>query len=274
MSWNWRAMRAVIRKDLKQITQNRTVLLPMILVPAILQVLMPLVLVLLPQFVPSSEMNTGDMDTMLKVLPANLQAQLQGMSVDEMWVILASNYVFAPMFLIVPLMVASIIGSDSFVGEKERGTMEALFFTPISDTELFVAKLLTAFIPAQVIALASFLAYGVVVNSAGYAVIGHLFFPTITWLPLVLWMSPAVSVAGLGAVVLISSKAKTFMQAQQVSGMLVLPVVILMIGQITGLFFLGVGLTLIVGLLVWLAGLWLVWIGARTFSRDQMISRI
>jgi len=160
------------------------------------------------------------------------------------------------------------------VGEKERGTMEALFFTPISDTELFVAKLLTAFLPAQIIALASFVVYGIVVNASGYAVIGHLFFPSTTWLPLVLWLSPAVSVAGLGTVVLISSKAKTFMQAQQVSGMLVLPVVFLMIGQIVGLFFMGVAMTLAIGLLVWLAGAWLVWIGARTFSRDQMISRI
>jgi ABC-type multidrug transport system permease subunit len=274
MSWNWRAIRAVIRKDLVQVAQNRSVVLPMILVPAILQVLMPLGMILLPQLIPSAEADFSDLEPMLAALPPALQAQIQGLTFDQIWIVFASNYLFAPLFLVVPLMVSSIIGSDSFVGEKERGTMEALFFTPISDTELFVAKLLTAFVPAQIIALASFVVYGFVVNLSGYGAIGHVFFPTVTWWPLVFWLSPAISLAGLGAVVLISSKAKTFMQAQQVSGMLVLPVVFLMIGQATGLFFLGVGLTMGIGLLVWLAGAWLVWVGARTFSRDQMISRI
>jgi len=207
-------------------------------------------------------------------MPASLTASLQGLSGQELWIILSANYMFAPMFLIVPLMVSSILGSDSFVGEKERKTLEGLLYTPITDAELFIAKLLTALLPALIISTASFLVYGIVVNASGYHVVGHLFFPTAMWWPLVFWVGPGVSVAGLGVTVLISSKAKTFMQAQQLSGTLVLPIVAMMIGQMSGLFFLSSTLVIIVGLFVWLLGIWLVWIGAKTFSRGELMSRI
>ena len=88
------------------------------------------------------------------------------------------------------------------------------------------------------------------------------------------WLGPAVSTIGLGASVLISSKAKTFMQAQQMSGLLVLPIVFLMIGQTVGLFFLSAWLTVIAGLFAWIIGLWLVWVGARTFARGELVARV
>jgi len=102
----------------------------------------------------------------------------------------------------------------------------------------------------------------------------RIFFPTAAWWPLIFWVSPGVSVVGLGTTVLISSKVKTFMQAQQASGMLVLPIVFAMIGQLAGLFFMDTGLLLIAGAFVWLLGIWLIWIAARTFSRRELIARI
>ena len=73
---------------------------------------------------------------------------------------------------------------------------------------------------------------------------------------------------------LVSSKSKTFVQAQQVSGALVLPVVVMMIAQISGAVFFGTTIIIIIGLFVWLLGIWLVWIGAKTFSRGKLITRI
>jgi hypothetical protein len=144
----------------------------------------------------------------------------------------------------------------------------------VTDTELFVAKLLTALIPALAVDVVSFLLYGLVVNLGGYHAMGRVFFPTATWWPLVFWLGPAMSVAGLGATVLMSSKAKSFMEAQQASAFLVLPVVVLMIGQITGLFFLGVALEMAIGLAVWAVGAWLIWVGSKTFSRGELIARV
>jgi len=274
MSWNWRAMRAIMRKDLKQVLQNKMVWLPMIIVPVIFLIIFPGIVVVLPTLVSPADLELDDLEQLFRQLPSQFKTMLQGSSAQQQFTILGANFLFAPMFLIIPLMVSSILGADSFAGEKERKTLEGLLYTPVSDTELFMAKVLTALIPAMIVNVASFVLYGLVVNLGGYRTVGRIFFPTATWWPLVFWVGPALAVAGLGATVLMSSKAKTFMEAQQASGMLVLPVVFLMIGQLTGLFFLGVGLLLFVGLLIWAVGLWLVWVGSKTFSRGELIARI
>ncbi len=93
-------------------------------------------------------------------------------------IVFALVYMLAPMFLIMPLMVSSILAADSFAGEKERKTLEALLYTPTTDRELFTAKLLGAWLTAVIVALLSFVVYAVMVNAAGWHSIGHLFFPT------------------------------------------------------------------------------------------------
>lgn len=271
---NWRAIRAIIRKDLKQVLQNKMVWLPMILVPTLILIVVPVGMVLMATFIPAEELDVDDLSILTQMMPAFMREPLQVLSPTQQFVVLASNYMFAPMFLIVPLMVASILAADSVAGEKERRTLEALLYTPITDNELFLSKVLVAFLPALVIGVASFAISAIAINLAGYRIMGRLFFPVVTWWPLVFWLGPAVSMVGLGATVLVSSKAKTFMQAQQFSGILVLPIVFLMIAQISGLFFLGVGLILALGLLLWLIGLGLVWIGAKTFARGEIIARI
>jgi len=274
MTMNWRAIRAIVRKDLKQVVANKMIWLPMIIVPLILQVVMPLIMILMPTWVGAEEFSNEDFSELLVILPEHFRADLIGLDGIQQWIFMSANYMFAPLFLVVPMMVSSILGSDSFAGEKERKTLEGLLYTPLTDTELFLAKLLTSLVPALVITFGSFLLYGVVVNLAGYHAMGRIYFPTAIWWPLVFWVGPAASVAGLGATVLISSKAKSFVQTQQLSGTLVLPVVFLMIGQISGLFFLGPMLLIGMGFGVWLVGIWLVWIGAKTFSRGELVVRL
>ena len=71
----------------------------------------------------------------------------------------------APMFLIIPLMVSSVIAADSFAGEKERKTMEALLYSPTTDQELFAAKLLSGWLAAIAVALVGFMLYVVTANA-------------------------------------------------------------------------------------------------------------
>jgi len=271
---NWRAIRAVIRKDLKSVTSNRLVWLPMIIVPVLLDIVLPVAMILLPQWVGPSAFDTKELEPLLRAIPGNLDPSLPTLEPSAQWAVISANYIFAPMFLIVPLMVTSILAADSLVGEKERKTLEALLYTPMSDAEIFVAKTLVSLIPAQIISLGSFILYGIAANIAGYKVVGELFFPRPNWWPIVFWLSPAFSIAGLGAMVMISSRSKSFVQAQQIAGVLILPIVAWMIAQSSGLFFLGIGAMLWAGLFIWVVGLWLVWVGARTFSREKLITQI
>jgi len=274
MTHNWRAIKAIARKDLREVAHSRSTLLPMLLVPAFLLVLLPLILVLLPQFFDASDLDIDDIQMIFDVMPSSLRTEFSGLSPEQTWVMLSANYLFAPMFLLVPLMVTVILAADSFVGERERRTLEALLYTPVSDTDLFLWKTLVALGPALAINLICFVLYGLVVNLGGYGTMGRVYFPVAPWWAMVFWLGPAVSLAGLGATVLISSKAKTFVQAQQVSSMLVLPIVFLMIGQVSGLFFLGVPLIMVLGLVLFGIGALLVRLGIRTFSREDLIARV
>jgi ABC-type Na+ efflux pump permease subunit len=78
-------------------------------------------------------------------------------------------YIMAPLFLIIPLMVSSVIAADSFAGEKERKTMEALLYTPTTDRELFVAKLLSGWLAALAVALVGFVLYVIMANAAAWS---------------------------------------------------------------------------------------------------------
>jgi len=246
----------------------------MVILPAILLVLMPVLMVLLPRFVGPEELGLEDLQGLFRSMPSPLARALEGLPLEQTWIMLSANYMFAPMFLIVPLMVSSIIAADSFVGERERRTLEALLYTPVSDADLYAAKVLAALLPALVINVGSFVLMAIAVNAAGYGMMGRLFFPSAPWWPMVFWLGPAVSVMGIGATVLISSRSRTFMQAQQTSGALVLPIVVLMIGQLSGMLFLGVGLILALGALVMAIGVLLITIGARRFSRGELMARV
>src|SRR5262249_29876394 len=157
------------------------------------------------------------------------------------------------------------------VGEKERKTLEALLYTPATDRELFAGKVLAAVIPAVLITWLSFAIYALILNTLGGPVMGRIWFPTPTWWPLIFWVTPAVAFMGILASVLISSRVNTFMEAYQSTGLLVLPIVALVIGQVSGAVYLSVGVMFVVGVVVWIIDAVLLWGSLRLFNRTALL---
>jgi ABC-2 type transport system permease protein len=149
-----------------------------------------------------------------------------------------------------------------------------LLCTPTTDWELFVGKTLSAWLPAVGVAVGGFLLYGLVANLAAWPVMGHVFFPDAMWLVLVIWVSPAVAGLGLGTMVLVSSRAQGFQEAYQVGAAVVLPIVLLLVGQATGVMYFSVGLVLLLGLVLWDVDAALLWFGVKTFQRSELIARL
>ena len=110
------------------------------------------------------------------------------------------------MFLIMPLMFASTIAAESFAGERERKTIEALLYTPASDADLFVGKLIAAAVPSIGITWASFLVYTLILNLIPYAAFQRFWFPLPTWWPLIFWITPALAILSIAVTVLISAR--------------------------------------------------------------------
>src|SRR5690606_9512335 len=215
-----------------------------------------------------------ELQLLLDTLPPSLRASLPAGSSDQQIVALLLTYLSGPLYLLVPMMVASVIAADSFAGAKERRTLEALLYTPTTDRELLIAKLLGPRVAAVAVAWGGFAAYAIAANAAAWPVMGRIFFPTPMWWALARWLAPAVAGIGLGATVLVSARARTFQEAYQLGGVVVLPLVLLLVGQAAGAVFLSTKVVVLLGAALWLIDLVLVLAGLRRFRRDAILSRV
>lgn len=272
---NWRTIRTIAGKDIKEATQNKSVWLPILIVPLIFVVLMPVGMILAISSTGATEvnpLNDPDFALFMERMPQFISNLIDGLDTAQSGIVLLLGYLFAPFFLIMPLMFSTVIASESFAGERERKTVEALLYTPATDTELFLGKVLAALAPALLITWGGFLVYSVVVNVAAFYVMGRIWFPLPSWYPLILWVSPAISLLGIAVTVLISGKVQTFMGAYQSSGSLVLLVLALLAGQATGVLYLSVVSVIVIGLVLFLVDAVLMYYAIRTFNRDKLLA--
>jgi ABC-type Na+ efflux pump permease subunit len=269
---NWRKIRMITWKDLLEVKQNKSVVISMALVPLLLMVIMPLAMLVISSQAGSADaFNDPDIQMMFERMPASIGTMLAGMNDTQMSIAMILGFLFAPMFLILPLMLSASVAAESFAGERERKTLEALLYTPATDAELFIGKSLAAFIPAVLVAWLSFVLYTLVLNIAGWPIFGYIWFPLPSWYPLVFWVTPAFAALGVGATVLISSRVQTFMGAYQTSGSLVLLVLGLFVGQASGVVYLEGYVGMILGLIIWLVAGVLFFIAIQQFNRKKLL---
>lgn len=264
---NWRGIAAVVRRDLQVAMGSKAVVLPAIIVPALLVVLVPALAGLAPRLVDAA--TAGDIERFLAALP---EGALAGVPADPglqtAYVLVV--YLLAPLVLIVPVMFSSVIAADGLAGEKERGTLEALLLTPLTDRELATAKLLAAWIPATAIGLASAALYAVVANLAVGVQLGRLVLPTWEFALLSLWVGPTFAAAALGAVSLVSVRVSTTQEAFQIGGVVVLPIVAMVVSQATGALLLSGWVLIVAGLVAAAAAAGLLRAGTAALARGRL----
>lgn len=269
--WNARAILALARKDLSVTLRTPAVVLPLAIVPAIVYLALPLGLVAFARLAgPAVANELAELEPFFAALPAALRSELATLEPAARMVVLALGHLLAPLFLVVPLMVASVIAADAFAGEKERGTLEALLHAPVRERDLFAGKLLAAWLPAVTVGVVGAALYAAVVTVAAWPLVGRAFLPAAVWLPLVLWVGPAVALAGLGATVLVSARVRTFQEAYQIGGVVVIPVVALVIAQATGVMVVGARSLLALGALLWALDAGLLALALRGFTRERL----
>lgn len=263
------AVAAVVRKDLLAVRRSKAVMIPMILVPGLLLVVMPALI-----GIAARGADAPDITRFLNELPGDLADPILDLPRHEQLVVLVNGYLLAPLFLIVPLMVSGVLAADAFAGEKERRTLETLLHLPITERDLFTAKVLSAFLPALAVSWLGFLAFAVVANGVAWPVMHRVFVPTSLWLVMIFWVAPAVAALGLGVMVRVSVRARTAQEANQLGGAVVLPLIFLAVGQSSGLLLVSLPVAMGIGGLLWVIAAWLLARGARRFTRDQLASRL
>jgi ABC-2 type transport system permease protein len=263
----------VFRKDWREISRNWQVLMPIMVVPLLFTVAIPAAVVLMPELVNVPTSSTGFVELMLKNLPSGVQARLAGMTEDQVMTYVMLLYFFAPFFLIIPLMASSVIASDSFAGEKERKTIEALLATPITDGELFMGKVLVSFVPSMLVTAASFAIYTATVDLLTYGMFGRPLLPNLSWALLILGLAPTVALASIGLTVMISARVKGFREAQQISAVLVVPILVMLFAQASGTMVFGYLMVGALTLVFILVDVLLFRVGVRIFQRDKILSQ-
>ena len=265
---NWDAVRAIMRRDLSAVGRSKAVMLPMLLVPLLMLVLLPMSVGL------AANGHSLDVDQFLTMVPARLAEPVQRLPEHERLVVLVLGYLVAPLFLIVALMVSAVLAGDAFAGEKESKTLEAILHLPVRDRDLYIGKLLVGFVPSVAVSWIGFALFCVAANASAWPVMHRLFVPTQLWAVMILWIAPAVAAVGLGIMVRVSIRVNNTQEAQQLGGAVVLPLVILAVGQTTALMLAGLGPVIAVGAVMWVIAIWLNVRGARAFTRDHMAARL
>jgi ABC-type Na+ efflux pump permease subunit len=256
----------VTRKDLTAVRRSKAIMVPMTLVPIVLLVGLPIGLGLFARSAPTETVTNALSSPMVK----ELVKPILSLPAREQIVVLVLGYILSPLLLVIPLMVSAALAADAFAGEKERRTLESLMYLPISDRDLFLAKVLSAFLPALSITWLGAIVYAIVSNIVAWPVMHRVFVPFTQWLAVIVWVAPAVALLALGLLVIVSGRSKTTQEANQLGVVVILPLIFLAAGQASALLLAPVPVVLAFGAVIWALALTLVVVNGRRFTRDRL----
>jgi ABC-2 type transport system permease protein len=179
---------------------------------------------------------------------------------------------FLVFFLLMPAYIPLSIATFSIIGEKQARSLEPVLATPIRTSELLAGKAIAAVVPGVLAGWATYVVFvGLASFVYGPALLGVVTDPS--WLAGVFLLGPAVGLSSVVAGVIVSARVNDPRVAQQIGGVVIVPIVVLVLVQATGTLLVGAaGYTLlaIIVLMVSLVGLR---IGIRLFDREAILTR-
>lgn len=255
---------AVIKKDIRSVTLNKQVFAVLLIVPLALTIVLPSIFVLVTAFAPDA---ASDFQKILDMLPADNGARSQQQRIFG----LILNNIMPVFFLMIPIMASSVMAASSFVGEKEKHTLETLLYSPLSLKQMFQAKILAGFSVGMMVSYISFAAMMLVLELEVFLLTGKAILPSSSWLAIMLLIAPAISIIAIAVTVRSSAKAQTIEEAQQRAVFLVFPILALLIGQFTGILLISAGLLWGVGAVLAALDVLLMRGAAGSFTYEKLL---
>lgn len=260
----------LIGKELREFRASPAAIVPAALI-VIVTILLPfLLIVIVPRVTGQSITADPGIKKALEFARAHTP-HLAGLSLDSAVEAFLFQQ-FLVLFLLVPIVSAVSLGAYSVVGEKQGRTLEPLLTTPLSTSELLIAKAVASFIPSLVMELAGIAVYFLLIAMFGSPGVLALLL-TVRTAILLFVVGPLASLAALQATIAVSSRANDPRSAQQVAVLVVLPLVMLFVGQLAGAFFLTSALLLLVAAVALAAWILLVMLSVALFERETILTR-
>lgn len=166
-----------------------------------------------------------------------------------------------------PITVSLVVALESFVGEKERGTIEPLLTAPFDDWQLYFGKLLVGALTPLIASYISIGLYLLLIARQG------LDMPGVSVMIQLFLLTTAHAVLMVSAAIVISVQSTSVKAANLLASFIVIPVAILMQGEAVMLFWgnekvlwLGIAGVMIISLL-------LIRVGIAHFEREYLLGR-
>jgi ABC-2 type transport system permease protein len=259
---------AVMENEWAQLIRNRVVVFTT-LIPPILLVTMAVSMLVLTSLLEAAPERIGETATeVLGTVPGLDDILVSG--ADSISATLLNP--FLVLFQIIPLVVPITIASYSIVGEKQQRSLEPLLSTPIETWELLTAKGLAAAIPGVLSTWWGFAIFLVAARFFATDAVYNKLILSPTWVLTMLLITPIFTMLAVSLGVIISSRVKDPNSAQQLGSLVILPVVAVLAGQVSGVVSLGVGLILTVAFAVAVLDVILLFISVRTFRREEILT--
>ena len=180
---------------------------------------------------------------------------------------------FMMLFMLVPVAIPVTIAAYSIVGEKTTHSLEPLLATPITTVELLVGKCLAAVIPAI---LATYGAFGIFAAGSWIIVANKMLLTALLdtrWLIAIFIVGPLLAVLAVAFSLMVSSRVNDPRVAEQISMIIILPVLGGFFGQVAGLFVLNKEIISIVAIVMLALDVLMVYLATRVFQREQILTR-
>ncbi len=255
----------IIRKEWAEVFKNKIVLFSVLFLPLILA-LMPLGLLI--GFNSIEGMSASMNDPEIMGLAGEMCVGLDAMDCTLVYTL----NLFVLMFMVLPVAIPVTIAAYSIVGEKTTRSLEPLLATPITTTELLGAKIIAAVVPAI---LATWFAFGLFLAGVRFMTSPAVFteFFSAHWLLAIFVVSPLLTVLSASIAVIVSSRVTDPRVAEQLSAVVILPIVFLIIGQSVGLILIDRRMMLWLGLIVLVLDVILLYLAIRLFQRETILTR-
>lgn len=214
---------AVCAREWREAAGNK-LLVGMTLLPPLVILAVGIFAVAAAAIYPPSE---GDLRAIYAAAPA-----VAGLDPTEAVQGIIAQY-FLILFLLIPTVVPLTIAIYSVIGEKSARTLEPLLATPVGVGELLLAKSLASTIPAVLVTWLAYAIYlGSVMALGSDPAVNAVTAPR--WILAIVVMVPLLTLLSVNLGIFISTRVNDIRVAQQIGGLVVIPVVAIAIAQVTG----------------------------------------
>ena len=258
-------IRTIIRKEWAEVFKNRLVLFTV--------AFLPLILTAVPLGILIAMGGDSDLQGITSDIPEQFSAfcplEISGGECFQVYMVSQ----FMIMFMILPLAIPATISAYSIVGEKTTRSLEPLLATPITTAELLIGKSLAAAIPAI---LATYIAFTIFAVGAWFVVPNRVLFNALLdarWLIAIFLVGPLLALMAVSFSIMVSSRVNDPRVAEQVSMVIIIPVMALFFGQLAGLFIINRQIILAVAAALIIIDAVLVYLAVQLFQRETILTR-